>query len=62
MSIFMYFCQKSCCTTTVLTPTLLLGFTVFSDNPMVGEVRLGDGPQSGVAPVRIPISFWSRVT
>jgi hypothetical protein len=39
---------------------LPLGFTAISDHPRGGEVLTGCGPQSGTAPVRIPISFRSR--
>jgi hypothetical protein len=37
----------------------LLSFTSITDHPRVGEVLPGCGLQSGMVPVRIPISFLS---
>jgi hypothetical protein len=56
----MDFCQKSGFGATLPTLPLPLGFTAITDPPRVGEVRPGCGPQSGMAPVRIPIGFWSQ--
>ncbi len=56
--ILTYFCQKSGQGATLLTP-LPLDFAAITDNPRVGEVPPGCGSQSCMAPVRIPISFWS---
>jgi hypothetical protein len=40
-------------------PTPLpLGFTAIIDQLRVAKVLLGGGPQSGMASVRITISFW----
>jgi hypothetical protein len=41
-------------------PPIPLCFTAITDHLMAGEVPPGWGPQSGVAPVNIPISFRSR--
>ncbi len=62
-SILMY-CQKSGLSTTLQTPPppLLLSFTAITDPLGAGEVSLGCGPQSGVVPVNIPVSFWSWAT
>jgi hypothetical protein len=59
-SILMFFCQKSGREDTLPIPPLPLSFTVNTDHLMAGEVPPGCGPQSGVAPVNIPISFRSR--
>ncbi len=45
---------------TMLTPPLLLSFTVNTDHPRAREVLAGSGAQSGVAQVTIPISFQSQ--
>jgi hypothetical protein len=42
-------------------PTVpILSFTSVTDHPRVGEILPGCGLQSGMVPVRIPISFLSR--
>jgi hypothetical protein len=61
-SILMYFHQKSKCGATLLTPPPLpLGFTAITEQLRVAKVLLGGGPQSGMASVRITISFWFQV-
>jgi hypothetical protein len=56
----MIFRQKSGRGTTLLTPPLPLGFTAITDHPRAGEVPPSHSPQSGAAPVNIPISFQSQ--
>ncbi len=41
------------------TLPLLLGFTAITDHPRPGDVPPDCGPQYGMVPDRIPISFWS---
>jgi hypothetical protein len=60
MSILMYLCQNFGCGVTLLNRSFRSGFTAIKDQPRVGEVLPGCGPQSSVAPFNIPISFWSR--
>ncbi len=56
MFILMKYCQKSSLGTT-LPPQLPGSYTVVSDHPRAVEILLGCGLHSGLAPVRIPISF-----